>query len=70
MAERRDAPLADEPQPGAIPNDTPPTGLPEGADEPQPLGAPNEADPDGEGETPRGEDAQPGLQDDEPYTGG
>ena len=71
MAERSDAPLADEPQPGAIPNDTPPSGLPEGADEPDPLGTPGDADPDGEGGTPRGEDAQPGFPgEDEPFTDG
>lgn len=69
MAERSDAPLADEPQPGAVPNDTP-SGLPEGADEPQPLGAPDQGDPDGEGETPRGDDAQPGITENEPFTGG
>jgi hypothetical protein len=37
------------------------TGLPdEDAPEPQPLGVPR-ADPDGEGETPRGSDAMPGI---------
>ena len=61
MAERSDAPLADEPQPGAIPNDTPPSGLPEGADEAEPLGTPGDTDPEGEGDTPRGEGAQPGM---------
>ena len=70
MAERSDAPLADESQPGAMPDDMP-SGLPEGGDEPDPMGAPGSADPDGEGDTPRGEDAQPGIpQGDEPYTGG
>ena len=62
MPERSDAPLADEPQPGAVPNDMPaaPSGLPEGADEADPMGAP-ESDPEGEGDTPRGDDAQPGI---------
>lgn len=70
MAERSDAPLADEPQPGAIPNDTP-SGMPEGAEEPDPLGPQEDADPEGEGDTPRGEDAQPGFpQGDEPDIGG
>lgn len=41
-------------------SDTPPTGLPDGADETEPLGVPD-ADPEGEGETPRGADAQPGI---------
>ena len=59
MAERSDAPLADEPQPGATPNDMP-TGMPQGADEEDPLGTPEES-PEGEGETPRGSDAQPGI---------
>ena len=61
MAERSDAPLADEPQPGAAPNDMP-TGMPEGADEIEddPMGAP-ESDPEGEGDTDRGDDAQPGI---------
>jgi hypothetical protein len=59
MAERSDAPLADEPQPGAVPNDMP-SGMPAGADEPSPMGPP-EGDPDGEGDTPRGEHAQPGM---------
>jgi len=59
MAERSDAPLADDS--GATPNDMP-TGMPQGGDEieGEPLGAP-ETDPDGEGDTPRGEDAQPGI---------
>ena len=69
MAERSDAPLADEPQAGAIPNDMP-SGLPEGADEPEPMGAPAGADPDGEGDTPRGEDAQPGINEGEPNISG
>jgi hypothetical protein len=37
MPERTDAPLADEPQPGAIPNDVP-SGLPEGVEESAPMG--------------------------------
>jgi hypothetical protein len=70
MAERRsDAPLADEPQPGAIPDDTPPSGLPEGIEEDAPMG-PEEGDPDGEGERSRGEDVQPGIQRDEPDAAG
>ena len=70
MAERSDAPLADEPQPGSIPDDTP-SGMPEGADEQDPLGTPADADPEGEGDTPRGEDAQPGFpQGEEPFTDG
>jgi hypothetical protein len=69
VTERSDAPLADEPQPGAIPNDMPadvPSGLPEGADEPDPLGA-SDADPD----TDRG--AMPGIPpegSDEPFSDG
>jgi hypothetical protein len=69
MPERSDAPLADEPQPGAIPNDTPPSGLPEGVEEDTPMGA-DEADPEGEGATPRGEGAQPGVRRDEPDSAG
>jgi hypothetical protein len=69
MAERSDAPLADEPAGGAIPNDMP-TGLPEGGDEPAPMGA-EDGDPEGEGATPRGEDAQPGIPEkDEPFSDG
>jgi hypothetical protein len=69
MPERSDAPLADEPQGGAIPNDMP-SGMPEGVED-QPLGTPGESDPDGEGETARGEDAQPGMpQGDEPVSDG
>ena len=62
MPERSDAPLAAEPQPGAVPDDMPaaPSGRPDGADEADPLGVPD-ADPEGEGGTPRGEDAQPGI---------
>ena len=62
MPESSDAPLADEPQPGAIPNDTP-SGMPDGGDEITPMG-PDESDPEGEGETPRGDDAQPGIPED------
>ena len=64
MPERSDAPLADEPQPGAVPNDMP-TGMPQGGEEAEaaPLGTDTETDesPDGEGGTPRGGDAQPGI---------
>ncbi len=49
VTERSDAPLADEPQPGAAPNDMPadvPSGLPEDVeDEDTPLG-PVDPDPD------------------------
>ncbi len=68
MAERDDAPLADEPQPGAAPNDMP-TGMPAGADEaePEPLGNPAPDD-----EPDKGEDAMPGIptEGDDPYSGG
>ena len=60
MAERDDAPLADEPQGGAVPNDMP-SGLPEGGDEPAPLGPDEEAEPEGSGEVQRGEEAMPGI---------
>ena len=68
MSERSDAPLADEPQPGAAPNDMPadvPSGLPEDApEEDTPLGAPD-ADPDSD----RG--PMPGIPDgDEPDVSG
>jgi hypothetical protein len=77
MAERSDAPLANESGAGAPPNDDPtaltggdaPSGLPEGAEENEPLG-PGEANPDGEGETPRGENAQPGINRGEPDVSG
>jgi hypothetical protein len=70
MAERDDAPLADESQPGAAPNDMP-SGLPEGGDEPAPLGPDEEAQPEGEGEVQRGESAMPGIPGkDEPFTDG
>jgi len=46
-----------------------PSGLPEEASD-QPLGVP-EADPDGEGQTPRGADAMPGIPTEgEPPSGG
>ena len=68
MAERDDAPLADEPQPGAAPNDMP-TGMPAGSDEvePEPLGPGDDDDNDGEGA-----DAMPGIpqEGDDPYSGG
>ncbi len=69
MSERSDAPLADEPDPGATPTDTAgdiPSGLPEGADEPDPLGT-AERDPD----TDQG--PMPGIRpegEDEPYSAG
>ena len=66
MANRDDAPLADEPQPGSVPNDMP-TGMPAGADEPEPepLGA-------GDEEEGEGADAMPGIptEGDDPYSGG
>ncbi len=37
-----------------------PSGLPDGAEEADPLGVP-EADPEGEGDTARGEEHQPGI---------
>jgi hypothetical protein len=46
-----------------------PSGLPEDAEENEPLGA-DEADPEGEGDTPRGEDAQPGINRGEPDVSG
>ena len=50
MTERSDAPLADEPQPGAAPNDMPaddiPSGMPDDYEEESvPLGS-EDADPD------------------------
>jgi len=73
MANRDDAPLADEPQPGSVPNDMP-TGMPAGADEhePDPLGSGDEAEPEGDGDVQRGEDAMPGIptEGDDPYSGG
>ncbi len=68
MAERSDAPLADEPQPGSIPNDMP-SGLPEDVEESTPMGG-ADADPEGEGDTPRGADAQPGINTGEPDVSG
>ena len=78
MAERSDAPLANDSNAGAPPNDDPgalgdadaPSGLPEGVEESEPLGGIDEADPEGEGDTPRGEDAQPGIQRGEPDVSG
>ena len=68
MAERDDAPLADEPQPGSAPNDMP-SGMPAGADdpEPEPLGT-----GDREDEPEEGADAMPGIptEGDDPYSGG
>ncbi len=79
MAERSDAPLADEPQGGAVPNDMPlgetsddpASGMPAGMedDDPTPGGAADAhpesvAGPGGPGETvDRGHDAQPGFPD-------
>ena len=66
--ERDDAPLADEPQPGAVPNDMP-SGMPAGADEaePEPLGPGEDEENDGEGA-----DAMPGIptEGDDPYSAG
>ena len=73
MAERRsDAPIANETGAGAPPNDDPGalSGLPEGVEESEPLGGDKYADPEGEGDTPRGEDAQPGIQRGEPDVSG
>jgi hypothetical protein len=68
MAERDDAPLADDPQTGSVPNDTP-TGMPAGEDapEPEPLGT---GDPDDEPD--KGEEAMPGIptEGDDPYSAG
>jgi hypothetical protein len=77
MAERSDAPLANDSGAGAPPNDDAealtgggaPSGLPEEAEEDTPMGAPD-ADPEGEGDTPRGEDAQPGIARGEPDVSG
>ena len=67
MAERDDAPLADEPQPGSVPNDMP-TGMPAGADEvePEPLGPPDDEEPE------EGAEAMPGIptEGDDPYSAG
>ena len=69
MAERDDAPLADEPQPGAVPNDMP-SGRPAGAEdaEPEPLG-PGDDEEDAPDE---GAEAMPGIptEGDDPYSGG
>ena len=67
MAERDDAPLADEPQPGSVPNDMP-SGMPAGEDapEPEPLGPGDDDEPE------KGEDAMPGIptEGDDPYSAG
>ena len=76
MAERSDAPLANDSGSGAPPNDDPaalsgePSGLPADVEETTPLGGDAEPDPEGEGDTPRGEDAQPGIQRGEPDVSG
>ena len=68
MAERDDAPLADEPQAGAVPNDMP-SGRPAGSEEaePEPLGPES-----GEDEPEEGADAMPGIptEGDDPYSAG
>ncbi|HEX8084064.1 MAG TPA: hypothetical protein VF529_07205 [Solirubrobacteraceae bacterium] len=68
MAERDDAPLADEPQPGSVPNDMP-SGMPAGSEdaEPEPLGP-----EDTEDEPDEGADAMPGIptEGDDPYSAG
>lgn len=70
MPERSDAPLSDEPQPGSIPDDTP-SGLPEGVEDSTPLGGDKDGTPpEGEGDTPRGADAQPGINRGEPDVSG
>ena len=62
--ERDDAPLADESQPGAVPNDMP-SGLPDGEQEQPPLGG------DDDGSDAEGTDAMPGIPDeDEPDVSG
>lgn len=67
MAERDDAPLADEPQPGAAPNDMP-SGMPAGSEdhEPEPAGAEDDDGPE------KGADAMPGIptEGDDPYSAG
>ena len=55
MVERRDPPA--------------PSGLPGDAEESEPLG-PTETEPEGEGEIQRGEEAQPGINQDEPDVSG
>ena len=78
MAERSDAPLANDSGAGAPPNDDAgaltgegaPSGLPEGVEETEPLGGDEKPNPEGEGDTPRGEDAQPGIQRGEPDVSG
>lgn len=82
MAERDDAPLANDSGGGVPPNDSPtaplgpedenaaPSGLPEGEEDTTPLGTDEEPSPEGEGDTPRGADAQPGIQRGEPDVSG
>jgi hypothetical protein len=53
--ERDDAPLADEPQPGSVPNDMP-SGLPDPNHEHAPLGPEQTDEP-----APEGADAMPGI---------
>jgi hypothetical protein len=50
-------------------SDQEPSGLPPDQEPDLPLGV-DEAQPDGEDEPGRGEDAMPGLPDDEPQSGG
>jgi hypothetical protein len=76
MAERDDAPLADDAQPGVPPNDTPqdptapaPSGLPGDVEEAEPMG-PTEAEPEGDGDVQRGPEAQPGINTGEPDVSG
>jgi hypothetical protein len=76
MAEREDAPLADDSQPGVPPNDAPqdvgggaPSGLPGDVEEAEPLG-PTEAEPEGDGDVQRGAEAQPGINTGEPDVSG
>ena len=52
-----------------VPPDDGPSGLPGDAEESKPLGV-DEPDPEGEGDTPRGEDAQPGIARGEPDVSG
>lgn len=70
--ERTDAPLANDSGGGAPPNDDPGaiSGLPEGVEESEPLGGDKDGDADGEGDKPRGEDAQPGINRGEPDVSG
>jgi hypothetical protein len=70
MAERDDAPLADEPQAGSVPNDMP-TGMPAGSEdaEPEPLGPGADEQEEADDE---GADAMPGIptEGDDPYSAG